>query len=283
MQSSNIPARFLLPWAANAGPSYIRTIPTGSQIGITDGAASLNDGFPPLTFTAVAAGGIPPFGADANGFLNWISLWLQWQQAGCPVTYNADFVSAIGGYPKGAILISSSYKTSWMSTAENNTSNPDSGGANWARLDASVQFLTDSGAANAVSVTTSPTTTTYYNGQSLYVKPAHSNTTATTINAGGGAIPLLRSDGNALESGDLVAGVPVQIVIDASGGNAYLIGPAPNQWLHSPTFYGIPAAPTAAHGTSTTQIASTAFVQDAISGIGGVSPDTVLYRLGYLM
>lgn len=37
----------------------------------------------------------------------------------------------------------------------------------------------------------------------------------------------------------------------------------------SPTFTGTPKAPTAASGTDTTQIATTAFVQDAISGIGG--------------
>jgi len=41
--------------------------------------------------------------------------------------------------------------------------------------------------------------------------------------------------------------------------------------LASPTFTGVPAAPTASSGTNTTQIATTAFVQTAISGIGGGS------------
>lgn len=35
--------------------------------------------------------------------------------------------------------------------------------------------------------------------------------------------------------------------------------------LDSPAFTGIPTAPTAAHGTNTTQIATTEFVQDEIS------------------
>ena len=41
----------------------------------------------------------------------------------------------------------------------------------------------------------------------------------------------------------------------------------------SPTFTGTPKAPTAASGTDTTQIATTAFVQDAISGVGGTVDD----------
>jgi hypothetical protein len=39
--------------------------------------------------------------------------------------------------------------------------------------------------------------------------------------------------------------------------------------LASPTFTGTPTAPTAANGTNTTQIASTAFVQNSISASGG--------------
>jgi hypothetical protein len=39
--------------------------------------------------------------------------------------------------------------------------------------------------------------------------------------------------------------------------------------LASPTFTGTPAAPTASSGTNTTQIATTAFVAAAVSGLGG--------------
>lgn len=44
------------------------------------------------------------------------------------------------------------------------------------------------------------------------------------------------------------------------------LGAAP---LASPTFTGTPAAPTASGGTNTTQIATTAFVQSAVSGVSG--------------
>lgn len=39
--------------------------------------------------------------------------------------------------------------------------------------------------------------------------------------------------------------------------------------LASPGLTGVPTAPTASAGTNTTQIATTAFVQEALSGIGG--------------
>jgi hypothetical protein len=48
---------------------------------------------------------------------------------------------------------------------------------------------------------------------------------------------------------------------------AQVTGAAP---INSPTFTGIPAAPTAAPGTSTTQIATTAFVQAAVAATNGI-------------
>ena len=41
--------------------------------------------------------------------------------------------------------------------------------------------------------------------------------------------------------------------------------------LQSPTFTGTPAAPTAAAGTQTTQIATTAFVNTAVANVGTLS------------
>src|SRR5215469_18105729 len=106
---SAVPAKFPLVFGENAGPSYIRSIPTNSQIGIQCGAASLNDGFPPLTFVPISGGGCPPFGQDMNGILNQTSAWAQWQQAGAPVFWDSSFSSSINGYPKGAILSATNY------------------------------------------------------------------------------------------------------------------------------------------------------------------------------
>ena len=134
MQASNIPTKFQKIWGASAGGSYIRTIPVASQIGITNGAASFTDGFPPYCFYPVSAGGVPPFGQDFNGILQALSAWNQWAQAGAPLAYDATFQSEIGGYPKGAILLSATTAgLYWESTVDNNASNPDAGGAGWVR------------------------------------------------------------------------------------------------------------------------------------------------------
>ena len=134
MQSSNIPTKIPLPFANAAGGSYVNTIPVNSQIGIVNGRASLADGFPPLTFTPIASGGVPPFGADMNGILKEITAIQQWQEAGGFFPYDSSFSTTIGGYPKGAILQSANTAGLWVSTVENNTSNPDTGGAGWTSL-----------------------------------------------------------------------------------------------------------------------------------------------------
>jgi hypothetical protein len=132
MQSSDLPTKLQTPFAVNAGGPYIRTIPVASQIGIVDGAASYNDGFPPLNFLTEGAGGVNPFGQDMNGILKELSAMLWWYSAGAPITYDSAFQTAIGGYPKGAVLHSASVAgLFWRSTTENNVTNPDTGGAGW--------------------------------------------------------------------------------------------------------------------------------------------------------
>lgn len=134
MLASSIPTKFPIPFAADAGSGYIRPIPVASQQGITPGAASLTDGFPPSTFQPEGSGGIPPFGQDFNGILNQSTAWLQWVNAGAPIIYDGTFSSAIGGYPNGAFIYSASGGAWWLSTADNNTSDPDTGGANWQQI-----------------------------------------------------------------------------------------------------------------------------------------------------
>lgn len=128
MLASSAPAKIPLPFA-NSGTK--NTIPTPSQITITPGAASLTDGFPPLTRTPIAAGGVPPFGADMNGILFEISANTQWENAGGFYPYDAAFSTAIGGYPRGAVLARADLSGFWLSQVDNNATNPDTGGAGW--------------------------------------------------------------------------------------------------------------------------------------------------------
>lgn len=128
MQSSNQPDKISLPFS-NSGQK--QPIPVASQIGIEDGRASYTDGFPPLTRTPLAAGGVPPFGTDMNGVLFDVTAIQQWQSAGGGFKYDSAFAASIGGYPKGAILLRSDATGYWQSTAENNTTDPDAGGTGW--------------------------------------------------------------------------------------------------------------------------------------------------------
>lgn len=133
MQRSNVPVKFPIPFANSATTgTYKRQVPTASQIGITAGAASLTDGFPPVNFQPLSSGGVPPFGQDENGILFQTTSWIQWLSAGVPTTYDSTFQSAIGGYPQGSIVVSATVALRfWISLVDNNTTNPDTGGANW--------------------------------------------------------------------------------------------------------------------------------------------------------
>lgn len=131
MQSTDVPTRFPNYWGYNAGAGFIRDIPEASQIGIETGAASLEDGFVPVNFTPVGAGGTPPFGKDFNGIFRQITQWSRWQAAAGPVVFDATFASSISGYPKGALLMADTLDAFWLNTAEGNTNDPDAAGANW--------------------------------------------------------------------------------------------------------------------------------------------------------
>lgn len=129
MQISGAPAQLVLPWA-NAG-SKNNPIPVPSQIGVTPGAASWTDGFPPLCDTPIANGGVPPSMQDTNGGLYQMSAVDVWLCAGGSFPYSSSFSSAVGGYPRGARVLMATGNGFWLSTVDNNTTDPDTGGAGW--------------------------------------------------------------------------------------------------------------------------------------------------------
>lgn len=133
MQASQVPVKMPTPWATGAPGSNIQNpIPIASQIGITAGAASFTDGFPPLCFLPTTGGGVPPWGRDFNGILFMETSWSRWLAAGGPIQWDSTFSAAVSGYPKGAAVQSATTFGKWyICTAENNTSNPDTGGSGW--------------------------------------------------------------------------------------------------------------------------------------------------------
>lgn len=142
MKIADIPAKFSIPFAANAGVGYIRPIPkvpTG-----TPGQASLEAGFPPENFTPVNAGGVPPFGQDFNGLLNQSTAWNRWTATGAFPPYDPTWQSDVGGYPKGSCVASLvQFGCVWLSLVDDNVTNPDAGGAGWYRFIQIISANTD--------------------------------------------------------------------------------------------------------------------------------------------
>ena len=138
MQSSNQPGKISVPFAESGQK---QPIPVASQVGIEDGRASYTTGFPELTRTPLAAGGVPPFGTDMNGILFALSAIQQWQSAGGGFVFDSTFAAAIGGYPKGSILVRSDGSGLWKSTTESNVNDPDAGGAGWQPVDSGITSI----------------------------------------------------------------------------------------------------------------------------------------------
>lgn len=130
MEKSQLPYFIPQAWAAANLSTATIPIPDTAQPG---GFASWPTGFGVINATNPTGGGIPPQWADFQGVLYILSAWAQWVQAGgIPVTYNPSFQSEIGGYPDTAIVGSAANPgTYWQSTTDNNTNDPDTGGADW--------------------------------------------------------------------------------------------------------------------------------------------------------
>lgn len=150
MQISNPPVKLVLPFGAN-DPTGRATIPVTTS---SPGYASLNSGFPPITRTPKAAGGIPPRGVDMNGILYAISAISRWSAAGAGYEYDSTFANDpnVAGYPAGARVLRADGLGYWRNLTDGNTTDPDAGGAGWT-ADNSVPMA-------FVNLTTSTTTLT---------------------------------------------------------------------------------------------------------------------------
>lgn len=221
LSASSIPTKIPTYWGQSAGAGYITCpIPIPSQITITAGRASWTDGFPPVTFSPVGSGGVPPFGQDFNGAFCQLSQWTRWQNAGGPLFYDSVFSSAVSGYPNGAVLANASTPGClWVSTADNNRNDPDTGGSNWLPFCTSSAVATGtSSGTNAQTVTVAPFVLKA--GVEITFKAGGSNTLALTVNANStGAINVYRRSqlGASLTvGGEVVSGQMVTLEYDGT-------------------------------------------------------------------
>lgn len=98
MQTLTKPQVLPAPIADTGLKNVIPDNPTGTYL------ASVKGGFPAITMTAKADGGVPPDGKDLNGFYNILSQFYFYTQNGGVFTFDQSVSNAIGGYPQGAVL-----------------------------------------------------------------------------------------------------------------------------------------------------------------------------------
>ena len=112
------------PWASDG---LKNNIPAERNGGLAQEAATYAECFPSITMTPISVGGKPPSGKDMNGVLYEISAHTVWQNQGGRYRFDQAFCDAIGGYPKGAVLINDTLDTEYISLVDANTHNPNSG------------------------------------------------------------------------------------------------------------------------------------------------------------
>lgn len=113
----NNPRLIITPFAEVGDKS---TIP--ESVGALSNSATWQAGFPPVTMTNKAAGGLAPRGQDVNGVLYDITSNLKHLQSGGAYQFDAAYASAIGGYQKDALVYNSGQSAMYQSLIDGNTS-----------------------------------------------------------------------------------------------------------------------------------------------------------------
>lgn len=114
------PSVITIPFAEEGNK---RSIPNGSLIGVTDGAASFMDGFPPLTMVPLSSGGVPPSGLDFNGVFHAITEHIRYINAGGRPKFSQNMADAIGGYPVGTVLQDNAGENEYVNSVDGNVTN----------------------------------------------------------------------------------------------------------------------------------------------------------------
>lgn len=89
-----------------------------------------------------------------------------------------------------------------------------------------VKVLNSVSGTNTITGSMTPALTAYSAGMTVSFNPAVTNTGAVTININSlGALDIFRYNGDALEPGDLVAGIPAYLILDSGADDFYLMNP----------------------------------------------------------
>jgi len=128
MQISSTPLKWTIPFATNDSSKVEIPATTSDPTRF-----SLSLGSPPLTGQPPESGGVPPQLEDFNGAVNQVARFAWWFMGGGPLPFDGTWSADpnVNGYANGAQIPTADGQGRWISTADNNTVNPDTVGTNW--------------------------------------------------------------------------------------------------------------------------------------------------------
>lgn len=262
MNLSDAPKKQPVPFGVNGQrEELLATTPAGNQ------QASYDVGFPAITMLLKSAGGLPPKGQDFNQILYELASIARWAGAGGNYQFDSAFSTAVSGYPVGATVLSSDGAGFWLNGTNGNTTNPEAADytlTGWVPVDhvgitaltglvSSTVTLSSLQAAKDV-ITLSGALAANIN----LILPAWKKKWKIINNCTGAFTVTVKTN-----SGTGVA-VATSTSMDLRGDGTNIVDANANLALT-----GVPSGPTAAAGTNTTQLATTAFVGNAITAASG--------------
>jgi hypothetical protein len=219
MKRTDSPKVQYTPFAINGQrEDILPTTPSG------DNTASYDVGFPPITMILKSAGGLPPKGQDMNQILYELASLSRWASTGTLNPFDPTLSTAIGGYPTGAMLLGNDGSTIYISIADNNTSDPNTGSATWRNLQAyivsgyaPITRKVNNKQLNADITLTSSDVGAVPTTRQINNKPLNADITLSASDVG--AVPTTRQvNGKALSSDITLTSSDVNAV-SSSGGN----------------------------------------------------------------
>lgn len=234
------------------------------DVDAADGHASYELGFPPVTMLPVLAGGTPPFGQDVNGILYVLSWHAQARQAGQLPFWGADIEASIGGYAKGALVISDDGTQVRFNGTADNSADPTDAASGWSPFPLFSGKLPVFSAGTALSIGgyAKGTLLSITDGSGVWFNTLANNSTEPSV-SGSGWLPLVAEQliGKlpvfSASSSLTMGGYPIGTILSTGGGTGI--------WFN--TIAGNTASPTS--GTSSGWIPLFSSAQTNIGGLTG--------------
>lgn len=171
-----------------ANDSILRNdVPVTASVDQTSkGVIGYTNGFTSINKLPLDSGGQPPHMEDVNGVLYDVTSNIVDMNKGIPQYFDSDYATLIGGYPTGARLVSNDNALIYVSTIENNTTDPNSSLVGWIVSE-------DKNKISHVDVVSDLDSLLKYDGHTVYVKSFYDPVFARSTPYLGGATYIYNS------------------------------------------------------------------------------------------